>query len=432
MQSDMLTLTSAAEALKTTPEALEKLVKCGLIEHIEIDGHILIPKIFLQEFIAKGRQACYNASVTTSPFPPNGNATHLDNCIGLDKAPSSEGDTDMAKKFNQYVTINGVKRWITASSVQDFTDKILALQAVPAANQKHPFEIYAKNWFAIYSAPNIESVTTITYQRQLNNYIIPAFSDMYIEDITTDDIQKLFNGIKGAKATKNKVRVVLNQILDSAVEDRYLSTNPLKSRRLRITGSDSVPTPPYTVEQMRYLLAHIDDVKKPLDRAWLALTLLHPLRPEETLGLKGEDIYTAGATITVRRAVTHPDRNQPEIKETKTSDSVRSLALSSLALPYLTDVKKDEYILGGSSPLSYTQVRRICEHIQKETGFNDKVTPQRFRTTVLTDIYDKTKDIKLTQAAAGHTTSAMTLKYYVKGRENSARATTAVEQVYSS
>lgn len=31
-------------------------------------------------------------------------------------------------------------------------------------------------------------------------------------------------------------------------------------------------------------------------------------------------------------------------------------------------------------------------------------------------IYDVTKDIKQAQAAAGHTTSAMTLKYYVKGR----------------
>ena len=40
--------------------------------------------------------------------------------------------------------------------------------------------------------------------------------------------------------------MVLNQILDSAVEDKLIPTNPLKSRRLKITGKASNarrPTP---------------------------------------------------------------------------------------------------------------------------------------------------------------------------------------------
>lgn len=39
--------------------------------------------------------------------------------------------------------------------------------------------------------------------------------------------------------------------------------------------------------------------------------------------------------------------------------------------------------------------------------------------------------IKLTQAAAGHTSADMTLKYYVKGREDIANATAAVGRVYT-
>ena len=66
-----------------------------------------------------------------------------------------------------------------------------------------------------------------------------------------------FNGMGGAKTTKDKARMVLNQILDAAVEDKLISSNPLKSRRLRITGKASKATPPYTVEQMRYLVQHI-------------------------------------------------------------------------------------------------------------------------------------------------------------------------------
>ena len=68
----------------------------------------------------------------------------------------------------------------------------------------------------------------------------------------------------------------------------------------------------------------------------------------------------------------------------------------------------------------------MCARIAKDMRFDGKITPARFRTTVLTDIYDKTKDIKLTQAAAGHTTSSMTLKHYVKGRDNGSVTTAAV------
>ena len=64
------------------------------------------------------------------------------------------------------------------------------------------------------------------------------------------------------------------------------------------------------------------------------------------------------------------------------------------------------------------------EHVE------EVITPCRFRTTVLTDIYDETKDINLTKASAGHTTAAMTLKYYAKGRETSDRAAAATASVY--
>ena len=143
---------------------------------------------------------------------------------------------------------------------------------------------------------------------------------------------------------------------------------------------------------------------------------MHPLRMEEVLGLQWRDIDMEKNTLTVRQVVTHPKRNQPEVKPPKTATSVRVLPLSPIAKRYLTVGGPDEYVVGGSSPLSYQLVKGMCRRIEKQTGFDDKVTPRRFRTTVLTDIYDQTKDIKLTQAMAGHSNSQMTLKHYVKGR----------------
>lgn len=166
------------------------------------------------------------------------------------------------------------------------------------------------------------------------------------------------------------------------------------------------------------------------DRAYLALQALHPLRLEEVLGLRWEDVDREHMRLHICRAVTHPTRNMPEVKMPKTKASIRTIGLSRIALEFLGEGKPDEFVIGGEKPFSYTQVRRMCERIRRDTGFQDRITPIRFRTTVLTDIYDQTKDIKQAQAAAGHTTAAMTLKYYVKGRSGTHEATSAVERAY--
>lgn len=359
---------------------------------------------------------------------------HLDNNIGeLGCMPFQGGIVEMAK-ITRTVTINGVKHWIRANTEQEYANKLIELagtQSTAPDPEKHLFADYAMAWFETYSKPNIEMVTANTYKRQLTCHLLPAFDGLAVEDITTDAVQRLFNNMKGAKTTKDKARMVLNQIMDAAVEDKLITQNPVKSRRVRITGKASKPTAPYTMEQMRFLVQHIGDIKDPADRAYLAIQALHPLRLEEVLGLQGADIDPESGAIHICRAVTHPDRNQPEIKDTKTLSSARTVSLSALAVPYLPNVKTGEFVFGGKRPLSYTQVRKMCARIKRDTGFTENITPIRFRTTVLTDLYDLTKDIKLAQEAAGHTTSAMTLRYYVKGRETISKAAEVIDRAYS-
>ena len=253
---------------------------------------------------------------------------------------------------------------------------------------------------------------------------------MAIEEITPSDVQRLFNGMTGAKQTKTKVKNVLNMVFEQAIEEDIILKNPLRSRSIRITGSASTPTQPYTVEQMRQLVGSIVKINNPMDKAYLALHALHPLRLEEVLGLKGEDIDKAQKLLHIRRAVTHPKRNMPLIKDTKTQASKRTLDLVEQIIPHLPDTPAGEFVLGGIKPLSYTQVRKMCERIRKEIGFDEPISPIRFRTTVLTDLYDATKDIKQAQAAAGHTTAAMTLKHYVKGRHERQNTAAPIADVY--
>ncbi len=253
---------------------------------------------------------------------------------------------------------------------------------------------------------------------------------MDIEDILPADVQRIFNAMDNARETKVKVKNVLNMVLEQALEDNLIQKNPLKSRSIRITGRSSKPTEPYSVEQMCFLVQRISLVKNPMDRTYLALHALHPLRPEEVYGLKGKDFDLTNHTVHIERAVTHPSRNQPYVKSTKTESSERTLDLAPQVIPYLDIGAPEDFVLGGAKPLTYTQVRRMCERIRKDTGFEDKITPKRFRTTVLTDLYEATKDVKQTQAAAGHTTAAMTFRHYVKGRAEKRNTAAPVASAY--
>lgn len=357
---------------------------------------------------------------------------HLDNSTQeLDCMPFQQGVEGMAK-ITRTVMINGTKHWIRANTEQEYANKLLELisYTLPETG-KHLFTEYAWNWFETYSKPNVSTATEQLYKRLFMCHIMPAFEGLAVEDIKLDDIQRMFNSMNTSKETKYKVKRLLNQVLKSAVDDEFLVKNPLKSDRIKITGAESTTTAVYSVEQMQYLIQHIGDIKQPLDRTYMAIQALHPLRLEEVLGLKWSDIDMEHMALSVNRAVTHPTRNQPEVKDTKTRSSVRTIGLSQLAISYLTPGKADDFVLGGNTPLSYTQVRRMCERIQKDTGFTERITPKRFRTTVLTDLYDKTRDIKLVQAAAGHTTAEMTLKHYVKGRGNVVKSAAAIESAYT-
>ena len=341
----------------------------------------------------------------------------------------------MPKRIKREITINGVKRWVTGANEQEYAEKLVQLMLGQstiqhtAVGEKHRFEDYAYKWFETFSKPNIEKVTAITYERQLRLHICPILGEMNVEDIKPFDVQSVFNQMGDtAKETKQKAKIVLNMIFEQAVEDELLRRNPLESKSIRITGTSSQATEPYSVEQMQYLVHHIDQIQKPQDRAYLALHALHPLRLEEVLGLKGADVE--GRIMHVRRAVTHPDRNRPIVKETKTSVSVRDLDLVEQIKKYLPETAPDEFILGGKNPLSYTQVRKMCERIQRDTEFDGKITPIRFRTTVLTDMYDQTKDLKQTQQAAGHANAATTMKHYVKGRSEHSNTAIPVAAAY--
>lgn len=340
------------------------------------------------------------------------------------------------KKIRREVVVNGVKVWITADSEQEYVDKVLRISGGgrPVPSERHNFREYADRWFTIFSKPNVSQVTALTYERQLKRYIYPVLQDLDVEAVTPTNVQAIFNSMpENAKQdTKNKVKVVLNQIFKMALDDGLISRNPLESSSVRIRGLTSTATEPYTVGQMRFLASRISMVKRETDRAWLALSISMPLRVEEVLGLRWEDVDTENCVAHIRGTVTHPTRNEPVFKAyTKTAASVRDLTFPEAILQFLPERGEDtDFVVGGEKPVSYTELRGIRKRVNWDTGFGETITPRRFRTTVATDISATTHDLKLVQRMLGHSTPQMTLKHYDKGRSRTVDASRAIGECY--
>ena len=339
------------------------------------------------------------------------------------------------KKIRREIVINGASVWITANTEQEYADKIIRLAGYHPYTPKTPtFREYADRWYYGVSKPNVREVTAITYLRQLTLHINPIIGDKKLDEIDSYAIQQIFNQLPAdaKQDTKNKIKNVLNQIFKMAVEEDLIRRNPMTSTSLRIKGEASSATKPYSLAEMRYFASHLTDISDPTDRTWLILSICLPLRPEEVLGLKWSDLDISARTLTVHNTVTHPDRNRPVFKPyTKTSSSVRTLAISQKLLGYLPEPgNPDAFVIGGDQPLSYTQVRRMRLRIAKQISYDGEIVPRRFRTTVATDISSVTHDLKLVQAMLGHSTPQMTLKHYDKGRNTAVDAIQAIEQCY--
>lgn len=388
-------------------------------------------------------------------------AANLDKSIGsnaiqdqVHAADQQKGEDPMAKRYKERVQIGvnadgtPIYNWATGATTQEMLlnaasmlrDAGILPQPATDDARKHLFKPYAERWFETFKRPTIEENTAVTYSRQMNNHLFPAFGALYIEDITPEDIQAFFNERAGlAKDTQQKHKNLLRMIFDSAVEDGIITTNPAKSRKVKLTGRAFEERQPLSREAMQDVIASIPHVVDITDRCFIALQALHGMRPCEVLGLQWGDISLQKNEIHIQRDVVHPHRHHPIVTGTKTPKSNRTIPISAIALPYILEAAKlaqadehpDHFVFGGEQPITYCKHRNMMKRVCKQMGIS-QVTGYTFRHTVLTDIYENTHDANIAAAVAGHSKTSMTMDRYAHARQDSSRrGISALDMAYS-
>lgn len=331
---------------------------------------------------------------------------HLDNTVMTSHACNAElGGIDMREKIHVGTDENGkaIYKWASGKTKNDLlmnSVRILAeagllgkfLHTEESCAIKTPFEQYAKKWFSLYKEDKLRHTTVTGYMTSLNKHILPYFGNMAIEEISIDIIQAFLDTKKDyAKKTVQEIMLLLRMILDAAIDDKIIHTNPAKSKRLTIAATRKTEREPLTEKEAMDIIDHIRDLSQLRDRRLVALLLYLPVRREEILGFKTGDIDPETMMISVKRSVTFKN-NCPVIGEPKTKAGYRSIPIIKELWDFLElgneDLSNGERFLvhaDNTPELPYTGImmRRAWERISSTINVYGK-TPHCFRHTFAT------------------------------------------------
>lgn len=188
----------------------------------------------------------------------------------------------------------------TAENVADRLRHKLALGEWPIEEKPQPkptcptVREYAERWLTLYADVNLKQSTATGYRYALNRFILPAFGDKGLNDLTRPQVKDYLlrlqaKGEQSSKTIKNVV-LVFNSMLTHAVEDELINQHPTKGlgRAIRTAATPSTINP-LTLEELSRLLVSAKN-NYPGYHALFATLGMTGMRVGEALGLKWGDI----------------------------------------------------------------------------------------------------------------------------------------------
>ena len=315
---------------------------------------------------------------------------------------------------------------------------------------------YCEKWLYMKSA-NISAATLRGYTNAINNYIVKSLGDMYMSDVTADDIRiALVPVSKMSEGLYNTVNMLFKCIFYSAERSQLLDYNPSAG----ISAKGGKPTKKkdaLTDEQVNVLL---DTVRELPPYVFIMIGLYAGLRREEILGLQWDCVFLDAPTpyISVQRAW-RAYHSKPEISTVlKTKAARRDVPIPKCLVDCLREVKATSnsmFVIADSEgePLSDSQFHRVWNYVTVRTakpracykyvngqrikyminptlGSHQKnnpklvysldfdVTPHQLRHTYITNRLYAGVDPKTVQYLAGHENSKTTMDIYAKIKYN--------------
>ena len=315
----------------------------------------------------------------------------------------------------------------------------------------------AKNAFDEMQSAKVSASTLRGYTRDMTNYIIKPLGEMYMEEVTADDIRLALVPLsKKSEGLYNKVNMLLKCIFYAAERNQILEHNPCAG----ISGKGGKPTKKKEALTDQQVAVLLDTVKGLPPYLFIMLGLYSGLRREEILALQWDCVFLDEDTpyLSVRRAW-RTEHNRPVVSTVlKTPAAKRDIPIPKCLVDCLRETKENsisDYVIADSKgePLAASQFQRVWQYVVVRStkprnyykyvngesikytvtptlGMTQKnqpqikytldfdVTPHQLRHTYITNLLYAGVDPKTVQYLAGHENSKTTMDIYAKVKYN--------------
>ena len=264
--------------------------------------------------------------------------------------------------------------------------------------RKHPTVAeYCEKWLLMQSA-KVSTATIKGYRQNMKNYVINSLGDMYMEEVTADDIRLALVPLsQKSKGLYDTVNMLIKCVFYSAERSQLITDNPCVGISAK-GGKASKKKDALTDQQVAVLL---DTVKELPPYLFIMIGLYSGLRREEILALQWDCVFLDESTpyISVRRAW-RAEHNRPVI----------------------STVLKTYYKYVNGQSIKYT-VKPTLGTTQRNNPkirytLNFDVTPHLLRHTYITNLLYAGVDPKTVQYLAGHENSKTTMDIYARVKYN--------------
>lgn len=310
--------------------------------------------------------------------------------------------------------------------------------AQPAPVREIPtFHIFASEWHERRAAEGLKPRTVEHLRWTLVEHLLPHFARLPLDQITVAEVDryvqaKLREGRLGA-ASINRTVTVLASVLEVAVEYGYVSANPARGRRRRLstTKPARVWLEPDQVRALLNAAGELDDadrVGRRFRRPLLATLAFAGLRIGELLALRWGDVDLAAGRIHIRASKTEAGIRtvdiQPELRDELLAWRLGSARQDRADLVFGTATGKADNRNNVRRRVLLRAAERADQQIAELGGCErlpGGLSPHALRRSFASWLIGEGEDVAYVQQQLGHEDPSMTLGIYAKALRSKSR-----------
>lgn len=338
---------------------------------------------------------------------------------------------------------------------KELAEEIAGNENFTSIKEEVTLDGWFEQWMKIYKEKSIRPNTKREYTHIYRNNISPYVGGRFINSLVKSDIQKVVDRASDfgyGYERQNKIKVILRDMLQRAVEDNLVVNNPVSGIKLR--AEKEVKAKSLTIEEQVIFFEYCQDTF--YDNLF-HVAVNTGLRPGELFALHISDIDLKNGFINVNKTLVYQKylddcKKTFHIEPPKTRQSYRKVPINSVCRIYLEKQMLLKKLVSGSkakqqnkylfvtkfnTPLNsviYSDaIKAVIRRINAERDIDnqfEKFSGHTFRHTFATRCFENGVDAKVVQKYLGHASLKMTMDLYTHVTEE--KAVNEIEKIVSS